>query len=169
MNLFRTGDFTLHGGQKSLWKIDCDALACNDWRTIALMISEILPPFGTVEGIPRGGISPSMHLRDYARCQCGHNYAQHQGHTHPVDFPPPTHCSAGCGCGEFRPMNLHLIVDDVLTTGGSMEIARHNYLVANPGSDVLGAVVFARGPCPDWITPLFRVTPPCKTFALRGS
>ncbi len=43
-----------------------------------------------------------------------------------------------------------LIVDDVLTTGNSMEEHRN-------GRDAIGAVVFARGPCPDWITPIFRM------------
>ncbi len=41
-----------------------------------------------------------------------------------------------------------LIVDDVLTTGASMEKQRD-------GREAIGVVVFARGPCPEWITPLF--------------
>lgn len=40
-----------------------------------------------------------------------------------------------------------LLVDDVLTTGGSLEAVRQ------PGD--LGVVIFARGPCPDWVIPLF--------------
>lgn len=43
-----------------------------------------------------------------------------------------------------------LIVDDVLTTGGSIE--RHR-----AGRDAIGAVLFSRGPCPEWITPLFTL------------
>jgi RIO-like serine/threonine protein kinase len=43
-----------------------------------------------------------------------------------------------------------LIVDDVLTTGQSMEETRH-YV----HGDVIGYVVFARGECPDWIKALF--------------
>lgn len=43
-----------------------------------------------------------------------------------------------------------LIADDVLTTGVSMEEQRD-------GRDCIGAVVFARGPCPSWITPLFSL------------
>jgi len=43
-----------------------------------------------------------------------------------------------------------LIVDDVLTTGRSMEEQR-------AGRDAIGAVVFARGPCPSWVTPLFQM------------
>lgn len=43
-----------------------------------------------------------------------------------------------------------LIVDDVLTTGKSMEEARDR-----AGANSIGAVIFARGPCLEWITPLF--------------
>lgn len=42
-----------------------------------------------------------------------------------------------------------LVVDDVLTTGASMEEARTE--------SSIGAVLFARGSCPDWITPLFQL------------
>lgn len=55
-----------------------------------------------------------------------------------------------------------LLVDDVLTTGGSMERARKRY----PGRRVVGAVLFARGPCPDWVTPLFS-TPSVRVLAER--
>lgn len=44
-----------------------------------------------------------------------------------------------------------LIVDDVLTTGASMEQQRGGRLA-------LGAVLFARGPCPDWVMALLTVT-----------
>lgn len=43
-----------------------------------------------------------------------------------------------------------LIVDDVLTTGASMEKLR-------AGRAASGAVLFARNQCPEWITPLFRM------------
>ena len=43
-----------------------------------------------------------------------------------------------------------LIVDDVLTTGASMERYR-------AGRNAIGAVIFARGLCPAWITPLFQM------------
>lgn len=43
-----------------------------------------------------------------------------------------------------------LIVDDVLTTGASMEQQRAE-------RDAIGAVIFARGPCPSWVTPLFTL------------
>ncbi|HEV2099314.1 MAG TPA: hypothetical protein VGR45_10355 [Stellaceae bacterium] len=43
-----------------------------------------------------------------------------------------------------------LIVDDVLTTGASMERYRES-------SGDIGVVIFARGPCPDWVRPIFAV------------
>lgn len=46
-----------------------------------------------------------------------------------------------------------LIVDDVLTTGRSMEKARETYWSHTPQ----GVVIFARGKCPDWITPIFQL------------
>lgn len=45
-----------------------------------------------------------------------------------------------------------LLVDDVLTTGASLEKGLHLY----PGAN--GAVVFACGPVPTWVTPLFRMS-----------
>lgn len=43
-----------------------------------------------------------------------------------------------------------LIVDDVLTAGNSMEAARK-------ATTDRGVVIFARGPCPDWVTPIFEL------------
>lgn len=43
-----------------------------------------------------------------------------------------------------------LIVDDVLTTGCSMRNLR-------AGRPAVGAVIFSRGPCPGWITPMFSL------------
>lgn len=54
--------------------------------------------------------------------------------------------SLSTGCKE----DGLLIVDDVLTTGASMEEQRD-------GRQARGVVIFARGPCPDWIRPLFQM------------
>lgn len=55
-----------------------------------------------------------------------------------------------------------LFVDDVLTTGTSMEQARS--LASMP---IIGAVIFARGPCPSWITPLFSLAMEGGTYSLE--
>lgn len=51
----------------------------------------------------------------------------------------------------ISPTGPTLIVDDVLTTGGSMNEFKYWE------EDVVGSVVFARGKCPSWITPVFQM------------
>ena len=51
------------------------------------------------------------------------------------------------------PLDPPLIVDDVLTTGTSMEMIHD---LAPPNA--IGVVIFARGPCPSWVTPLFQLS-----------
>lgn len=116
--LFVRGDFRLHSGIESNWKIDCDALTQEDWETIALLMVTALPikPFNEVVGVPRGGQLLAEALEPYRS-----------------------------GQGPL------LIVDDVLTTGESMEAVRETFL----GYKSQGAVVFARGRCPSWVHPLF--------------
>lgn len=53
-----------------------------------------------------------------------------------------------------------LIVDDVLTTGASMEKER----VKVDHSIVIGAVMFARGPCPSWVSPVFMLHEALQKF-----
>lgn len=66
MSLFRLGEFTLNSGQKSRFKIDCDALTAGDWETLAAMAAEVLPPFGSVLGVPYGGVPFATALERYA-------------------------------------------------------------------------------------------------------
>jgi orotate phosphoribosyltransferase len=58
-----------------------------------------------------------------------------------------------CQIEAFAPT---LIVDDVLTAGASMEQARQVCHKMGSGI-VVGAVMFARGPCPYWVTPIFEI------------
>lgn len=51
------------------------------------------------------------------------------------------------------PEGLTLIVDDVLTSGMSMEKAREDY-----EDETLGVVIFARGPCPSWVQAVFQLS-----------
>lgn len=114
MSLFIQGGFRLHSGALSAWKIECDNLTDEDIETLALMLSEALPRFGSVEGIPRGGLRIAEAMEPY------------------VTTGPP------------------LIVDDVLTTGRSMEEKR-------AGREAIGAVLFQRGPGLPWVSPLFAM------------
>jgi hypothetical protein len=124
-SLFQLGDFTLHSGAKSKWKLECDALSDSDWKALAEMMAQMTGPFSSVEGISRGGLKLVEYLDRYKTEEPGQ----------------------------------HLIVADVLTTGGSLVRARAAYL-AEPdhwSTRILGAVVFARGPCPPWVKTLFQM------------
>lgn len=50
-----------------------------------------------------------------------------------------------------------LIADDVLTTGSSMKEFRNRYAEHAGARGIHGAVLFARGRCPTWVTPLFAL------------
>ncbi len=119
MSLFQGGAFTLHSGQKTNFKIDCDALTDKDWDTLASLISK-WAKFGKVVGVPRGGLKLAKALEKYE-----------ESHT------------------------FTLIVDDVLTTGASMEGIRR--IIGGPS---FGIVVFSRGTCPFWVTPIFQMLLP---------
>jgi len=47
-----------------------------------------------------------------------------------------------------------LIVDDVLTTGESMQREKEKY---NTNLKIQGVVIFARAKCPEWIDPIFQL------------
>ena len=113
--LFQFGDFTLHSGQRTDWKIDCDALTDSDIETLAKIISQRFR-FSRVEGVSTGGLRLAKALENY------------------------------CSLRERL-----LIVDDVLTTGASMEKQR-------AGREATGVVIFARGDCPAWVTALFQAS-----------
>lgn len=117
-HLFQQGDFTLHSGRKSWFKIDCDALTEDDWKTLARLIAE-RHSFRSVVGIPTGGLELAVALQPYCELD--------------VNLPV-------------------LIVDDVLTTGNSM-----NAVADTLKTNVVGVVIFSRTKdYPFWITPILE-------------
>ena len=64
MNLFERKDIVLHSGQKSDFKINCDALATEDLDTLAYLISK-KHTFREVVGVPRGGLRLAKALKKY--------------------------------------------------------------------------------------------------------
>lgn len=64
MSLFQLGDFILHSGDISHFKIDCDALTFEDWEAIAFLVKEKFK-FSKVIGIPEGGIKLAQALEKY--------------------------------------------------------------------------------------------------------
>lgn len=122
MNLFQSGNFTLHSGQESAWKIDCDALTDADLDTLAQMVAQKIR-FMAVVGVPTGGLRFAAALRKYVN--------------HHDDHLP------------------WLIVDDVLTTGKSMDEMRASL---DPSQAYLGIVIFSRADyLPLWIKPIFQL------------
>lgn len=125
MSLFQQGNFTLHSGATTNWKIECDALDDQDWQTIAMLIAQQHLGFSKVVGVPRGGLKLAGALQQYVNSYSGN----------------------------------HLIVDDVYTTGTSVNKMRE--MLKTPGVIYFGAVVFSRAPiiAPDnqWIKPLFQM------------
>ncbi len=133
MNLFNFAEFVLSSGKKSKVKIDCDALSDKDINTLAEMIRVLVgQPFGSVEGIPQGGLKLAEALR------------------------------------EFATDGAHLIVDDVFTTGGSIQRQRQNRAsglpygqlpLEDPNCQIIGAVIFTRGKLPEsgWVKAIWHM------------
>lgn len=111
--LFESGQFKLHSGDISSWRINVEALTSTDLATVASWAADRIGRFGSVEGVPTGGLRLAESLSPYA---------------------------------TEGPL---LIVDDVLTTGSSMEKQR-------AGRDAIGFVIFARGACPTWVTAMWQ-------------
>lgn len=122
-SLFQQGDFHLHSGMNTKWKVDCDYLISDDWNTLTDIAVEKLQKvsFIAVHGIPSGGILLANRLSYHITYNSNHTL---------------------------------LIVDDVLTTGKSMEEARERWIFKY--QKIIGLVVFARGPCPDWVTSIWQ-------------
>ena len=126
MNLFQFGDFEFHSGQRSNFKIDCDALSKGDWRAVALLASRLVAPFDKVVSVPTGGNYLANALEDYTRRKDE-------------------------GLGDLTRL---LIVDDVYTTGASMEAAKSKH--GQGWGQVSGLVLFSRvESTPTWIEALF--------------
>jgi orotate phosphoribosyltransferase len=64
MGLFNLGKFTLHSGGTCSYKIDCDYLTAEDLEALALIGSSLVT-FGSVTGIPRGGLRFATALEQY--------------------------------------------------------------------------------------------------------
>lgn len=124
---FMPSGIVLHSGQTSHFKIDCDALSNLDIRALAWIIKEMVGPFNRVHGVPSGGVRLELELKKYI---------------------------TGKKLGD-KPRVL--LVDDVLTTGRSMVSFQWKATGYPDGYEIIGAVIFARGKCPDWVTPVFQM------------
>lgn len=64
-SLFELGAFILPSGRTTHFKIECDVLQEADWAALARLAAAILPPYGRVEGVPRGAIAFARALEEY--------------------------------------------------------------------------------------------------------
>ena len=124
--LFIKKDFVMHSGGLAHYKIECDALTDGDIETLAWIIAQ--KTHETVPNHKGTGIKSVYGVpRGGVRlAKAVEQYIDPEG-------------------------SIKLIVDDVLTTGTSMELAKAQ------GHGDVGVVIFARGPCPDWVKPIFTM------------
>lgn len=71
MSLFQHGPFTLPDGRVTNFKIECDDITQESWESLARLVVEILPPFHSVEGVPRGGLEFADALTPYKSSEGG--------------------------------------------------------------------------------------------------
>jgi TRAP-type C4-dicarboxylate transport system substrate-binding protein len=124
--VFQLGDVRLSSGRQSKYKIEMDAAPDGDIECWAFLIAQMIGAFESVEGVPRGGLRLAAALGKYVT-------------------PNSKPASA---------LHTHLLVDDVLTTSKTMDraFAEHTQKVLTGSVGlIVGAVVYARGPCPTWI------------------
>lgn len=134
MSLFQWGNFTLHSGDKSWWRIDCDSLTDSEIELFAKLIRE-----------RNGNFNIATYPKSHPGSCVPKLAAALQKYTEPKFYDNP----------------IILIIDDVLTTGSSMEevktLQNKYFQERTMVPEIYGVVLFARGKCPDWITPIFQM------------
>lgn len=64
MGLFVQQTFEMHSGGIGYFKIDCDALTDEDWKTLAFIVSKEIK-FSMAVGVPTGGLKFAAALKSY--------------------------------------------------------------------------------------------------------
>lgn len=127
MNLFTDGEFTSHSGLTLPFKIDCDALTDADLDTLAKLV----------------GTRPWMHFSEVHGVPSGGLRFAKALKKYALTTPNPL-------------AKRILLVDDVLSTGAAITELRNEWEEFSHHR-IRGLVIFARGPCPGWVTPLFTM------------
>ncbi len=66
MSVVRVEPVTLASGRQSSFKVECDDMSDEEIAQHARLLARILPPFSSVEGVPRGGGRVAKALEPYA-------------------------------------------------------------------------------------------------------
>ena len=132
--IFQLGNFELHSGEKSQWKIECDILVEEDYKTLAWIVAK---EWGFKFG-----------LVTYVGAKV--NYGGKIANSYKFK----------CALEEYATKTLQnpiLIVDDVLTTGHSINMEKRLCERIYGDCGMAGVVIFARGKCPQWVKPIFQI------------
>lgn len=125
--LFIKQQFQGHSGKMLEYKIECDSLTSEDLKTLAFVINNQLEKEGKTFSRVVGIVRGGLLLSAELK-----QYVKEDG-------------------------KYLLIVDDVLTTGNSMEEAKKRYKQQG-NKDIIGIVIFARTQCPSWVKPVFQMS-----------
>jgi hypothetical protein len=68
--IFQLARLIGHSGGTLSWKVECDALTDQDWNCLAALAWRILPSFGLIEGVPRGGLRFAEQLHHFSTAGC---------------------------------------------------------------------------------------------------
>lgn len=129
VGLFQVGQFQFSSGVRSPFKFECDEMTDDEIAALAFLGSHQICHFADVVPVPKGKSGSEI---DNAK-----------------RFAKALDRYAKPGYG------ITLLVDDVLTTGASMEAAR-----AKCGSAItVGLVMFAYKRPASWITPVLQASP----------
>lgn len=72
MTLFQSGNFKLHSGEHSSWKIECDVLTDEDIDTLCHLLLLKVGYFKYVYGVPTGGLRIAERMRKYVTAESRH-------------------------------------------------------------------------------------------------
>lgn len=130
--LFQLGNFTFNSGIRSRFKIECDELSNDSIAALACVGAHQVCHFGRVLSVPKGKSgSPIDNAKRFADALA--IYARHDS-------------------------TITLLVDDVWTTGGSMESFRA-HVMRGPYRWTVGWVAVAYKMPASWVTPCMLMAP----------
>ena len=131
MSLFQWGRFNSSAGKQLNWKFDCDFLTDGDWEALGRMAWEKMDDRAGLDFVPA----------DDKKSGNANKFA-----------------AAIAACGGLIKPTFPCIVDDVWTTGKTMETKKRQLVkLGHNANKIIGVVVLARGPYPAWVKPVLKL------------